>query len=350
VTRTRTRCLPTGRGSWAAALAVAWQVFVCEPSHAAPPEAPTPHRVLIVVDEPSDQFMDLVKAEVSAVRGVEIVAHATVGSLDAAARAEKAEVAIRKVTSGNGVEVWMSDVTSGRSLLRQLIVDESPEGPDRSLIALQTAELLRTSFFPKHAMSAPDVVAPRTPPGPTAAAATPTAPSSRQSALQAGIGFLYSRGGVSPALQAWLSYEHRWHRHFGVVLDVSAPLARGSVSAPEGSANIGAVLAGGGVYARFESGGGRMFITTSLGGAFAAIVSSGQPAQDLVGSSTTVYTGLTYVRLGGGFYPTGWLGLGVAGVLGTTTSRVRIQFTNRDVGEWGMPIAGAIVYGEGRWQ
>jgi hypothetical protein len=306
--------------------------------------------VLILVDDASDPFMGRVKAEVGAVRGLQVVTHATGASLDAAARAENAEAAIRKVASGNGVEVWMADVTSGRSLLRQLIIDESPEGPDQSLVALQTAELLRTSFFPKHDLSDPGIALPRTPPGPPAAAATPTAPSSGKNAVQTGLGFLYSRGGVSPALQAWLSYAHLWHRHVGIVLDLSAPLARGSVSAPEGTAEVSAVLAGAGVYARFESGSGRMFFATSLGGAFAAIVASGQAAQNLLSSSTTVYTGLTYLRLGGGFYPTDWLALGVAGILGTTTSRVRIQFANRDVGEWGMPIAGAIVYGEGRWE
>ena len=352
MTRNRSRYWPPGRGGLGvAALAVAWQLFVGGASHASSPEVvPVSHRVLILVDEPGDPFMDRVKAEVSSVRGLEVVIHAPMGSLDAAARAEHAEVAMRKVASGKGVEIWMADVTSGRSLLRHLIVDESPDGPDQSLVALQTAELLRTAFFPKRDLSASGLAAPTPSPTTMVAEATPPPPSPGEEALQAGVGFLYSRGGTSHALQAWLSYEHVWRHRFGIVLDLSAPLARGSVSGPEGTAEIGTLLAGGGLHARFKSGDGRMFVATSLGGAFAAILAKGQPAPNLVGSSTSAYTGLAYLRLSGGFCPTGWLGLGVAAILGTTASRVRIQFTNRDVGEWGMPIAAAIIYGEVHWE
>ena len=57
--------------------------------------------------------------------------------------------AIRILPSRNGVEVWMADEASGRSLLRQAIVDETPGGPNQDVIALQTAELLRTGLFPE---------------------------------------------------------------------------------------------------------------------------------------------------------------------------------------------------------
>jgi hypothetical protein len=305
--------------------------------------------VLILVDEPSDPFMDLVKAEVSSVRGVEVVVHRPVGSLEADARTERAEVAIRKLATGKGVEVWMADATSGRSLLRQAIVDESPDGPDESLIALQTAELLRTSFFPKHEGSAAAAMTPAPAPPPTVMVAALPAPTPQGNALQAGVGFLGSRGGVGTALQAWLSYRHLWSRHWGMVLDLSAPLAVGSVGNPQGTADVGVVLAGGGLHARLRSESGRMFVAGSLGGAFATVFVKGRPVPNLLGSSGRAYTGLAYLRLAGGFYPTRWLGLGVAGVLGTTTSRVRIRFANRDVGEWGVPIAAAVLYTEVAW-
>jgi hypothetical protein len=164
-----------------------------------------------------------------------------------------------------------------------------------------------------------------------------------------GVGLLGSRGGVSPALQAWLSYQYLWSRHFGLVLEVSAPLARGSVSRLQGSAEVGAVVAGGGLLARLQSDGGRMFVATSLGGALAAVLVKGQPAPSFAGTSPTAYAGLLYLRASGGVYPTRWLGLGAAGILGTTTSRVRIQFANEDVGEWGMPLAAVLLFAEVGW-
>jgi len=170
-----------------------------------------------------------------------------------------------------------------------------------------------------------------------------------EAAVAAGVGLLASRGGVSPALQAWLSYQHLWSRHFGLVLEVSAPLARGAVSSLQGSADVGAVLAGGGLVARFQNDSGRMFVTTSLGGAFAAVLIKGRPASGFSGTSPTAYAGFLYLRASGGVHPTRWLGLGAAGILGTTTSRVRIQFANEDVGEWGMPIAAVLLFAEVSW-
>jgi hypothetical protein len=334
----------------ATAFAVAGSVFASETPPAALPEVPSHHRVLILADQPGDAFMALVKAEVSSVRGVDTVMRAPVGSLDADARAEHAEVAVRKLASGKGVEVWMADATSGRSLLRQLVVDESPGGPDQSLIALQTAELLRTSLFPKHAPSASAVAAPPPLPPANTVTATSPAPSSGKSAIDAGVGLLYSRGGVSPSWQAWLSFQHLWSRHLGMVLDLSAPLARGSVGNPQGTADVGAMVAGAGLLARVTSDSGRLFVATSLGAGVASVLFRGQALPNLVGSSTRAYSGLLYLRVSGGFSPTRWLGLGAAGILGTTTSRIRIQFANHDVGEWGLPLAAAIVYGEVAWE
>ena len=331
------------------AFAFAWQAFPHGTARAAlpdAPEAPAKHRVLILVDEPGDPFMDRIGLEVTSVGGLDVVMQRPAGTLDADARAQHAEVAIRKLASGKGVEVWMADATSGRSLLRHLIVDESPAGPDQSLIALQTAELLRTSFFPKREAAHPAVSAPP----PAAGAATSSSPEpTGEDCVQVGVGYLHSAGGVGPALQAWLSYQHVWQRGLGIALDLSAPLLRGTLSSPQGTADVGAVIAGGGLLARFESEGGRMFVAAQVGGAFASVLVTGHPVANLVGSSPSVSTGLLYLRLGGGIAPLRWLGLGVSAILGTTTTRVRIQFAGNHVGDWGVPVVGAHAYAKMTW-
>ena len=80
---------------------------------------------LLLVDSPGDPFMDRIRAEVVSL-GLEGVVRAPQGSIEAKARAEHAVAAIRILPSRNGVEVWMADAASGRSLLRQVIVDETP--------------------------------------------------------------------------------------------------------------------------------------------------------------------------------------------------------------------------------
>jgi hypothetical protein len=103
-------------------------------------------RVVFVFDRAGGALLSRIETEVAAV-GFEVVERADELSLEELARAEQAGAAVRVLSNGTGVEVWMADATSGRSLLRQVIVDERPGGPDHALIALQTSELLRTSLL-----------------------------------------------------------------------------------------------------------------------------------------------------------------------------------------------------------
>lgn len=335
---------------WAAALAVACQILAGgrARARAEPPGASSPHRVLVVVDAAGDALVNRVVAEISAIPEVEIVMRPPVATLDEDARSEHAKAAIRKLASGMGVEVWMADATTGRSLIRQIIIDESREGPDQSLVALQAAELLRTSLFSAPATRAVATPPPSSPGVPVVLAAP--APRPHRNALLAGVGPLFSRGGVSPALQVWLAYERLWSRGVGIAIDLSAPLARGTIAGAEGSAELGALMVGGGLLARWRSDGGHLTAAASIGGAFAAVVVTGRPVPSLVGESTSAYTGLTYLRLDGGWNPAEWLGLGVAGMVGSTTSRVRVQFAERNAGEWGMPLAAAVLFCKLDWE
>lgn len=306
------------------------------------------HRVLIITEDPNDPFMTRVQAEVSTLPGLEVTTQRPMSSLDADARAQRAEVAIRKVASGKGVEVWMADATSGRSLLRQLVVDESPNGPDQGLVALQTAELLRTGLVGKPV--APPAPPPQTlvPPPPPAVVEPPLSPP-RAHALSAGVGPLWSPGGVGTGLQGWLTYQYLWSPHFGVSIDASAPLHRGSLSGAQGSAQVGVLLAGGGLLARLHSAHAEVAGTATLGAAFASVFTKGEPNASYLGSSTHTPTGLVYLRLGVTWRPIPWLGLGVAGLVGTTTSRLHVRFAKQDVGDFGTPLTAATLYGEIAW-
>jgi hypothetical protein len=305
------------------------------------------HRVLIIEDQPGDPFMAQVAAEIRAIGGLDMVVQPPSATLDVDARRTHSAVAIRKLASAKGVEVWMSDATSGRSLLRQVIIDESPGGPDESLIALQTAEVVRTSLADEQASQeavrpSPPVVATPVPPAP---------PETRgdKSSVQAGITFLSSPGNSGAALQTWFSYQYTWLPQFGFALDVSTPLVKGTLNGSQGSAAIGATLLGGGLFARFQNDSARLSLAATLGGAFAAVRVDGRPTTSFDGKSITVHSGVAYFRLQGGWNPKHWLGLGASAMFGTTTTRVHIQFADQNVGEWGVPIVAAGIYSEIRW-
>ena len=125
----------------------------------------------------------------------------------------------------------MADATSGRSLLRQVVVDESPGGPDRDLIALQTAELLRTSLLGESSDA-------RTRPASTVACNASNAPAAARcsgtcSATTRDTGVqLAARCALQPgrrrraALELGLSLHRFFGERWGLGLDPGMPIER----------------------------------------------------------------------------------------------------------------------------
>lgn len=332
---------PRPRSGWPALVGALIFVVASPVSAGKPSQEPDHRRVLLLTDSPGDPLIERIRAEVVSL-GMEIVVRRAEGPIDARARAEHAVAAIRMLPTHNGVEVWTADETSGRPLLRQAVVDDKPGGPDEKLIALQTAEVLRTSLFP-HPPPEPAVVVVQVAPPPSRPNETSAA---------AGVGLLYGAGGAGPAWQAWLSFQHLWTEHLGAALDVSLPIHRGTMSGPEGTADVGAVTAGVEVFARFVSD-QRLFANAGVGAAFAAVLATGHPTADtapLVGASTAAYTGLAYARAALGRKVLRWLAVGVSGVAGSTVAPVHIGFAGNDAGSWGVPLVGVALFGQADWR
>jgi len=152
------------------------------------------------------------------------------------------------VPSRKGVEVWVANQPTGRSLLRQLIVDENPGVPNEGLVALQTAELLRTTLLSRSDLppAPPRTPPPDQPPPPPAA---PPAPPTI--GVQAAAGMLYSPGAGNAAMQLWTTAGYVVARPFGVAVDVSAPLGSTTIDGPEGSARVRSWLVGATLF-RYE--------------------------------------------------------------------------------------------------
>lgn len=330
---------PRPRGGWLALFGVLILIVASPVSAAKPRHETDQQRVLILTDSPGDPLIQRIRAEVVSL-GMQVVVRRAEGPIDARARAEHAAAAIRMLPTRNGVEVWTADETSGRPLLRQAVVDDKPGGPDGKLIALQTAEVLRTSLFPH-------------PPPEPAAMIVQVAPArASETSATAGVGLLYGAGGAGPAWQAWLSFQHLWTDHLAGALDVSLPIHRGTMSGPEGTADVGAVTVGAEVLARFVSD-RRLFANAGVGAAFAAVLATGHPTTNvapLVSSSTTAYTGLAYARAALARKVFRWLAVGVSGVAGSTVAPVHIRFAGNDAGSWGVPLVGVALFGQADWR
>jgi hypothetical protein len=318
-------------------------------------EQPT-RRVLLVADKPGDPFVERIKAEIVGL-GLGAVIRAPSGPLEENARGQHAIAAIRILPARNGVEVWMADETSGRSLLRQVVIDERPEGPDQNLIALQTAELLRTSLFPRTPAAQSRSTSPVPPAeiatSPVGSGGTVAAPSTAASATatgaQAGLGALLSPGGAGPALQLWLSLHHFFGRRVGLAADFSLPVVRSTLDGPEGTAKIGCAMAGLALLARARSAPTGWFLNGGLGAAVLRLSIEGEARPTLTSSSTSMLTGAAYAHVDGGYAPTHWLRLGAQVMGGAAFDRLHLRFAGNDAGSWGRPFASATLFEEVGW-
>lgn len=357
---TRPRFLHVGSSCSALALCVL-ALVTPQPARAADAAG---QRVLLVGQD-RDAFLERVGAEIAAI-GFTVVHSDATAPLEVSARAAGAVAAIRVLPSRKGVEVWMADATSGRSLLRQVVVDESPGGPDRDLIALQTAELLRTSLLgekPARDASAPEAVAPAAgqprAQAPRNAASRPTAAAgagdddanadSADSAVQLGFGTLFSPGGASPSAELGLSLHHFFGSSVGLGLDFALPVAAGSIDELEGSAAISAYFAGAVLLLRLAPDAKPWFASAGAGAAALVLRYEGDAAEPLHASSGTRATAAAYLRGDLGLALTGWLRVGVRALAGVSFERITVAFAGNDAGNYGPALLAGFAFAGLYW-
>jgi hypothetical protein len=137
-----------------------------------------------------------------------------------------------------------------------------------------------------------------------------------------------------------MSVQQSLSAHWGVGLDLSAPLARGELSEAEGTAALGVYSVGlsAAVHTAAE---GRFFAAGGAGVALARLVLEGEADAPLRARSPGVWTGATSIRAEAGIQPANWLRFGLAGTLGVMFERVNVEFVGRPAGEWGHLFVGA---------
>ena len=306
-------------------------------------------RRVLLIEQGRDPLLERVGAEIEGL-GFTLVRSAMKGPLETAARAEQAVAVMRVLPSRKGIEVWMADATTGRSLLRQMVVDESPGGPDRDLIALQTAELLRTSLLgEKSALEhrAPADVAPQPDVPPTAVHSSVNAHDVHDShdthdtndgndtGVQLACGALYSPGGASAAVEAGLSVQRFLTERWGVALDFGMPLRRGTITGVEGSTKLGAYFAGALLLARLQRHASPFFATAGAGAALLLLKYDGETQEPLRSTAGSRLTAAAYLRGDVGIETAAWLRLGLRVMAGASFQRTAVTFAGNEAGSFG---------------
>src|SRR5262245_38685482 len=252
------------------------------------------------------------------------------------------------IPSRKGVEVWMANQPTGRSLLRQLIVDERAGTPNEGLVALQTAELLRTTLLSRSEVATNPAPRPP-PPAPPPQITTPAQPTTF-AGLQAGYGALWSPGAGNLATQVWVTINRSVYGPFGLALDGSAPITSATITGPEGSASVRAWLIGATVFVRHELPTSGLYASLAAGAAAMRVTFAGSVSGPFVASSPTTSTGAVYLRGDAGFAVARWLRFGGRAVAGAIPTGVSVRFAGNEAAVWGRPFLAGLVLADLSWR
>lgn len=300
---------------------------------------------VLLVGQGDDPFLERVGAEIEKL-GFSLVRSDAKGPLDAVARAEHAQAALRVLPSRLGIEVWMADATSGRSLLRQLVVDESPGGPDRELIALQTAELLRTSLLGEARPKPLDPEASEDSDQQPLPETKHTTGDTKSSALQLWCGALYSPGGARAAVELGLSLSHFVSERWGFGVDLGLPLRPAVIEEAEGSAKLGVYFAGVLALLRLQPRAQRFFATVGAGATMMPVRYRGETSEPLRSHAGTSLTGGAYVRGDAGVVAASWLRFGARALAAASFPDISVTFAGHDAGRFGPAIFAGLAFAE----
>lgn len=350
---------------------------VCMPTPAKADERP---RIVVLSDAPSAALAERMRAELGTMGfDAEVITDPpdedVAGELRDAALREDAIAAVRAVTKGEALRLWLLDRSTGKTLLRE--IERSPAGLDRTL-AIRAVELLRASLLELQLPDAPrgdveptptlfdaaqvpqievhpspgrarpvDRRAAIRPTAPESAAPRAPEPSSTSSgapaiAAEIGAGIVGSPGGLPPFAAFVASAGVFVVPRVRVGAFGLAPLQSMNHEADEGKSETKVGVVGADVRVELLDGMWR----PSIGGGVALMILSTDGVgraprySDESGTSTSVGA---YVRPGIAFAPVPQVRLRVDGVAGAQLRPFAIEYAGREVAQWGAPwFAGSL--------
>lgn len=277
--------------------------------------------------------------------------------LEDAARKSDAVAAVRIVPSSAGVEVWIVDRMTGKTVLRELVAEDEPPHGDSATIALRVMELLRASLMELDAPRPPpgevapppiirEILAPRRAEEPRAAV-----PDKRPFlTLELGPSMLMSPGGIGPSGLLHTSVHiQRPSERFGMSAFVSTPVVPANLVGPEGTATARFGLLGVGLRGSFAPRGAAWNVNVGAGLSAVLLHFEGRPERPYAGASETLFTFAPYLRAGLGYAVTPHLRIRADALTGVTVQRPVVKFSGRVAATWGLPFISPSLGAELSW-
>jgi hypothetical protein len=310
-------------------------------------------RIVVLTPAPGDPVSHRIQAELRALRFEvpEVVVAPEPPSrarLEELARSAEAVAAVRVAPSSAGVEVWIVDRMTKKTVLREIVTDDTLSPGGVAAIALRVVELLRASVMELDAPRAPSgEVAP--PPQirelltpPTADAPTPPLPARLPSppvlSIELGPAALVSPGGLDPAGDLALALHLRPAAGPGATLFVLFPLIPSRVSGPEGVAAAHPGLLGAAFRWVFAPAQSRWTASAGAGVAGLWLHVDATPAPRYVASAADLFTFAPFARAGAGYAAAPRLRIRTDVLAGLAMPRPVIVFGDRIAAAWGRPF------------
>lgn len=262
--------------------------------------------------------------------------------LEATARDRGAVAAFRIVRSRSGVEVWIFDRLTGKTVLREVIVGEGGDATARAaLIATRAVELLRASLMelaaPHQVLS--DLEVPRA----ARVLVEPPRRKRRRQAfvltLTAGPAVAISPGGVGPSLHALLELGARLSPSLHASALVALPAIVDTVEGDTGRAEVAPFLAGGALTLALRPLGPWLQPTLRAGLAAAFVHMEGETAvRGAVGQSDTTFSLLPFIGAALRLSMTRHVRVLTGLDAGAALPRPAVRFLGDRVAAWGVPV------------
>jgi hypothetical protein len=327
----------------------------------APAHADDPPRLVLVPSGVDGALVERLRAELAAMGFAVSVAgpaHPIArDALEDAARAGAAVAAVGITPARAGIELWIVDRVTGKTLLR----DVAEAGADRdTTVALRAVELLRASLLELDAphpsrgetpapaeiraiAGLPAPAPPAPPPVSTSPPASASPPASLRPLFALGIApaIVGSPGGLAPfpaldvGVRAWL------HPRVAAGIFGLVPLATLPTSGPEGSSETRIALVATDVRVSLAPRGARWVPTAGAGVALVWLHTAGSASPGYVDLSNDGLTAAPFLRPGLGFSLSERLRLRADGLAGVTLRRLAVDYAGRVVARWGDPLLAA---------
>jgi hypothetical protein len=295
-------------------------------------------RILVVPNEEMKGISARLSAELRT-QGFEVIVAASPmletrrELIEDAAREAHSVAALCVRPSHAGVEVWVMDPLTQKTVLREVVAEK--EGDD-ALLAVRAVELLRASLLKVEAPHfGPGAAAPS--PATDALVSKPLPARAAATSIEVGPAVSFSPGGISAAPHVFASL--RWHiaARFDLGVTAIAPTLPAAVAHAEGRATVTLASAAMGsdylLLPRSSVYGARVGLGTGVLWAHL----EGAAAPGFRSRGADVFTSISFVNIGAsralGSMLRVWLDASVA----LTAQRFVVRFAQHDVADWGRP-------------